>query len=249
MGKQSALSILSEREKTIQKARATVHIHLRNEIGIPAFIERTTNELYERLYDTHYTRHGVYMKHRGNIFVGIIAATCYYAFKHHNMPRTPREVCVIFNVTRQLFSKGCHHCALLDCLPLVEDTAQQLFHRFSNKLGIEYKFSVKAVRELYEPNVEALNSFKPAAVAGGMICVLIDQLPRDHKLKILSTRQVCEVVGVCLSIVRAVKYTLVHSNNASPVDSHGGSDSDRDRDADIADALFSAFEGLVHFGS
>jgi len=216
------------------RVEETIREYLYIDERIPQYIHVTAIQYYQQLYDADVSKNGFHIIRRATVFTATIAACAYYAFKHHDMPRTPKEICTTFGISRQLFSKGCHHCAIIQTLPLRRDTAELLFTRFANQLGLPYRTIRYAIDNLYEPAKPAINKYKPAAVAGGLICTLIDINQHDSSCVIykhLTLRDVCIHVGVCTSIVRSIKQVLFTSL-------HHDEEISRDREFD---AMFNEF--------
>lgn len=199
--------LLTDEEKILIRVSGVVREQLELLENVPQYIGTTAIGYYQILYATDKQRNGVHTVRRANVFVATVAACVYYAFKHHHMPRTPTEICGLFSISRQLFSKGCHHLAVVQTLPLHDDTAELLFTRFANELGIPYSTIRYAINHLYTPAKPGINKYKPAAIAGGLICALLDINTYNTNLKFrkLTLREVCMHVGVCTSIVRTIK--------------------------------------------
>lgn len=204
--------LLTDEEKTLGRVRDVLLEFLQPHEHIPTYILVTSMQYYKKLYDTDMERRGIHVSRRASTFTATVAACTYYAFKYHAQPRTPQEVCALFHITRPLFSKGCHHCAEIACLPLLNDTDEKLYLRFANQLRIPYSSIRYGWDSLYMPIRPYTNQYKPAAIAGGLICAVLEIVQLDTQCKHLhklSIRDVCATVGVCVSIIRSVKDTIL----------------------------------------
>lgn len=204
--------LLTDEEKTLYRVRDVLVQYITPIEHIPTFISISALKYYKKLYQVDMEKKGVHITRRASTFVATVAACTYYAFKYHQQPRTPQEVCALFQISRSLFSKGCHHCADIACLPIHNDTDEKLYLRFANQLRIPFSYIRYGWDSLYLPIRPYTEQYKPAAIAGGLICALLEIVQLDPKyshLHKISTRDVCQVVGVCISIIRSVKDTIV----------------------------------------
>jgi len=201
-----------DEEKTLLRVHSVLTDVLGRVEHFPPFIHTTALQFYQKLYEADIRNKGVHVTRRSHIFVSIIAACVYYSLKHHSMDHTVAEICGLFQITRAQFSKGCHHCANISCLPLHNNIAERLYYRFANELRLPYSYIRYGWDSLYMPIQSYMEQYKPAAIAGGLIAAVLEIIALDSKYKKLHSihiRDVCEFVGVCSSIIRSVKDTLV----------------------------------------
>lgn len=177
------------KERTLYNIFDNMFIRANNS-GIPLCIIEEAKTLYKQLSNNKITR--------GNNKNGLIASSIYMACKNNNVPRSAKEIAMIFNIEPSVMTKGCKKFQNIINKRFKSCQSIDFINRFSTKLNLS-KDMINLCLNISNKvdELDIISGHTPPAIAACCIylCVIQNNLNIDKK--ILTT--VCGISPVTLT--------------------------------------------------
>jgi transcription initiation factor TFIIB len=133
---------------------------------------------------------------RGENRQAIIASCVYMACKSNGVPRSVKEVSVMFDVRVPCMTKACKTLAAYVDVDVTCSTPADFVNRFCNKLDMTDEFAKGVKRVLLEKR-DRLSEFTPPSAVGGCIMLHAERLHVPLNKKMVA--DVCQISMVTIS--------------------------------------------------
>jgi transcription initiation factor TFIIB len=167
--------------------------------NIPSKITNEAKSIYKVVSSTKISR--------GTNREGIIASCVYFACKECNVPRSSKEIAVMFGISSNVMTKGVKKCQEIihmdkknkNRISKTKSTKPEDFiNRFCNKLNIEEQYTIK-ILEICKITVKnnIISENTPPSIASGCIFYFTKKEKKDISKKDIS--EVCKISEVTIN--------------------------------------------------